>query len=98
MNGIFLRIQIGKGVVVCSLGDGSITEGEVSEAFQMALLKKLPILYLVQDNEWDISAHSDRKSCGCMFTWRWLHNGRRSFGSISDGVAEKTPHTLFGSG
>ncbi len=44
-------------VVVCSLGDASITEGEVSEAFQMAVLKKLPILYLVQDNEWDISAH-----------------------------------------
>jgi len=47
-----------KGVVVCSLGDGSVTEGEVSEAFQMAVLKKLPILYFVQDNEWDISAHS----------------------------------------
>ena len=47
-----------KGVVVCSLGDGSITEGEVSEALQMAVLKKLPILYLVQDNEWDISAYS----------------------------------------
>jgi|TARA_B110000858_G_scaffold125806_1_gene143360 2-oxoisovalerate dehydrogenase E1 component len=45
-------------IVVCSFGDASITEGEVSEAFQMAALKKLPILYLVQDNEWDISAHS----------------------------------------
>tara|TARA_Y100001968_G_C19446368_1_gene765602 strand:- start:2388 stop:4439 length:2052 start_codon:yes stop_codon:yes gene_type:complete len=45
-------------LVVCSLGDASITEGEVAEAFQMAALKKLPILYLVQDNEWDISAHS----------------------------------------
>ena len=45
-------------VVVCSFGDASITEGEVAEAFQMAALKKLPILYLVQDNEWDISAHS----------------------------------------
>ncbi len=43
-------------VVVCSMGDASITEGEVSEAFQMAVLKKLPIIYLVQDNEWDISA------------------------------------------
>ena len=47
-----------KSVVVCSLGDGSITEGEVAEAFQMAVLKQMPILYLVQDNEWDISAHS----------------------------------------
>ena len=45
-------------VVVCSFGDASITEGEVAEAFQMAALKKLPILYLVQDNEWDISAHA----------------------------------------
>lgn len=43
-------------LVLCSLGDGSITEGEVSEAFQMAVLKELPILYLVQDNDWGISA------------------------------------------
>ncbi|HLF65489.1 MAG TPA: thiamine pyrophosphate-dependent enzyme [Saprospiraceae bacterium] len=43
-------------VVVCSLGDASITEGEVSEAFQMAALRQLPILYLVEDNGWDISA------------------------------------------
>ncbi len=45
-----------KPIAVCSLGDASCTEGEVSEAFQMAALKQLPILYLVQDNEWDISA------------------------------------------
>lgn len=46
-------------VVVCSLGDASCTEGEVSEAFQMAALKQFPILYLVQDNEWDISANAE---------------------------------------
>ncbi|MEP7196583.1 MAG: thiamine pyrophosphate-dependent enzyme [Saprospiraceae bacterium] len=45
-------------LVVCSMGDASITEGEVAEAFHMASLKQLPILYLVQDNNWDISAHS----------------------------------------
>lgn len=45
-------------VAVCSLGDASCTEGEVSEAFQMATLKQLPILFFVQDNEWDISAHA----------------------------------------
>ncbi len=45
-------------VVICSMGDASVTEGEVAEAFQMAVLKKLPILYLVQDNEWDISANA----------------------------------------
>ncbi len=46
-------------VVVCSLGDGSVTEGEVSEAFQFAVLHKLPVIYLVQDNDWGISVSSD---------------------------------------
>jgi 2-oxoisovalerate dehydrogenase E1 component len=42
-------------VVICSLGDASVTEGEVSEAFQFAVLKEIPVIYLVQDNEWGIS-------------------------------------------
>lgn len=45
-----------KPIVLCSLGDGAVTEGEVAEAFQMAVLKQLPVLYLVQDNDWGISA------------------------------------------
>ncbi|PCJ80097.1 MAG: tungsten formylmethanofuran dehydrogenase [Bacteroidetes bacterium] len=51
----------GKGespVVMCSIGDAAITEGEVSEALYMTALKKLPMVWLVQDNEWDISAHA----------------------------------------
>ena len=56
--GIAENYGVDKPVVVCSLGDGSVTEGEVAEAFQMAVLKKMPILYFVQDNEWDISAHA----------------------------------------
>ena len=47
-----------KSVVVCSMGDGAVTEGEVSEALQMAVLHKLPMIYLVQDNSWAISATS----------------------------------------
>jgi 2-oxoisovalerate dehydrogenase E1 component len=52
------KIRKGKDnpVVVCSLGDGSVTEGEVAEAFQMAVLHPAPILFLVQDNGWGISA------------------------------------------
>ncbi|MFN3772477.1 thiamine pyrophosphate-dependent enzyme [Cloacibacterium normanense] len=42
-------------VVVCSLGDNSVTEGEAAEAFQFAALHQLPIIFLVQDNEWGIS-------------------------------------------
>ncbi|MFM2359215.1 MAG: hypothetical protein RLY16_1208, partial [Bacteroidota bacterium] len=51
-------------VVICSLGDASVTEGEVSEAFQFAALHQLPILFLVQDNEWGISVTSaEARTC-----------------------------------
>ncbi|TPV32007.1 tungsten formylmethanofuran dehydrogenase [Paucihalobacter ruber] len=49
----------GNSIVLCSLGDASVTEGEIAEAFQMAALKQLPILYLIQDNGWDISANAE---------------------------------------
>lgn len=42
-------------LVVCSIGDGAMTEGEVSEALSFAALKQLPVIYLVQDNDWGIS-------------------------------------------
>ena len=41
---------------LCSIGDGAMTEGEVAEALQMAVLHQLPVIYLVQDNDWGISA------------------------------------------
>lgn len=56
-------------VVVCSLGDASITEGEVSEAFQFAVLKKLPIIYLVQDNRWGISVSAEEARAMDSFTY-----------------------------
>lgn len=46
-------------IAVCSIGDASMTEGEVSEALQMAALKQLPLLFVVQDNGWDISATAE---------------------------------------
>lgn len=46
-------------LTVCSIGDAAMTEGEVSEALHMSGLKQLPIIFLVQDNEWDISAKAE---------------------------------------
>ena len=46
-------------IVICSMGDASVTEGEVSEAMQFAVLKQLPIIYLVQDNNWGISVSAN---------------------------------------
>lgn len=46
-------------IVICSMGDGAMTEGEISEALQFAALKQLPVVYLIQDNQWSISASAD---------------------------------------
>ncbi len=62
-------------VVVCSLGDASCTEGEVSEAFQMAALKQYPIVYLVQDNGWDISANAAETRAQDISTYAQGFNG-----------------------
>ena len=51
-------------LVLCSIGDAAMTEGEVSEALHMATLRQLPILFLIQDNEWDISAHASEVRFG----------------------------------
>lgn len=62
-------------ITVCSLGDASITEGEVAEAFQMAVLKQMPILYLVQDNGWDISANAEETRAQDAFEYAKGFNG-----------------------
>ena len=67
-------------IVICSLGDASVTEGEVSEAFQFAALHQLPILFLVQDNEWGISVSSAEARTANAFEFI---KGFRGFESVS---------------
>ncbi|MBO2012593.1 tungsten formylmethanofuran dehydrogenase [Siccationidurans soli] len=50
------QLTTNQSLSLCSIGDGAMTEGEVAEALQMAILHQLPIIYLVQDNDWGISA------------------------------------------
>ena len=57
--GIAEDVGADKPIAVCSIGDAATTEGEYSEAMQMAALKQFPILFFVQDNEWDISANAE---------------------------------------
>lgn len=68
---------IEKPIVLCSLGDGSVTEGEVAEAFQMAVLHNLPILYLVQDNDWGISASGNEMRAMDAFDYALGFKGMR---------------------
>lgn len=84
-------------IVICSLGDGSVTEGEVSEAMQFAALKQLPIIYLVQDNQWSISASAEEVramnayefAAGFKGLKRWQCDGSdfiRSYETMSEAI------------
>lgn len=66
-------------LVLCSLGDASVTEGEVAEAFQMAGLRQLPILYLIQDNGWDISANAEETRAQDAFEYIQGFHGIEAF-------------------
>lgn len=84
-------------IVICSLGDGSVSEGEVSEAFQFAVLKELPIIYLVQDNDWSISATAEEirttnayeYAAGFIGLKRWQCDGSdfiRSYATMEEAI------------
>ncbi len=92
-------------VVLCSIGDGAMTEGEVSEALQMAVLKQLPIIYLVQDNQWGISATAAEMRTMDAYEFaagfKGLHRMRvdgRDFTASYHGMAEAFAHVRAGRG
>jgi 2-oxoisovalerate dehydrogenase E1 component len=51
-------------VVYVSLGDGATSEGEFWESLNWACLRKLPVLYVVQDNGYAISVPVDAQTAG----------------------------------
>lgn len=48
-------------VVVCVLGDGTISEGNVHEGMNIASLLKLPIVYVIENNGYAISQPASRQ-------------------------------------
>jgi len=80
-------------LVLCSLGDASVTEGEVAEAFQMAGLRQLPILYLIQDNGWDISANAEETRAQNAYEYIQGFHGIEAY-SIDGSVFEESYVTV----
>ncbi|NNM54220.1 MAG: transketolase [Spirochaetales bacterium] len=49
-------------IVLCALGDGMSQQGEVLEAIAHAVRETLPVLFLIEDNNWAISTKTQTKT------------------------------------
>lgn len=52
-----------KNVTIVMGGDGSIEEGSFYESMLMAKSMKLPVMFLVENNEWSMSTRIDQRRC-----------------------------------
>lgn len=58
-------LRPGEGLIsVCALGDGSMNQGAVLESLNLAAIRNLPVLFVVEDNGYGISVPSHRASAG----------------------------------
>ena len=58
-----VRDQPSRPIVLCAVGDGTTQQGEFLEACAEAVRHSLPVLFLVEDNEWAISTTTTGKTC-----------------------------------
>jgi 2-oxoisovalerate dehydrogenase E1 component len=61
--GLYRHADDGEVVLVCA-GDGATSEGEFWESLNIACLKRLPLLYLIEDNGYAISVPIECQTAG----------------------------------
>ena len=90
----FAQKYLGNGkITLCYLGDGAINQGAFHEALNMAALWEIPIIYIIENNEYSMGTTVARSSAGNPLTNRSLAYDMASIvanGMDVDDVREKT--------
>ncbi|HVJ48140.1 thiamine pyrophosphate-dependent dehydrogenase E1 component subunit alpha [Desulfitobacterium sp.] len=64
------KLQNNDKVTVIFFGDGAVDEGTFHESLNFALLKKLPVIYICENNHWAINSHQSQRHSGESI-YRW---------------------------
>lgn len=62
-------VQHSDRVTAVFFGDGAVDEGTFHESLNFAALKKLPVLYVCENNQYAINAHVSKRHSGEIYQW-----------------------------
>lgn len=91
------------GICFTIMGDGAVNNGQVHEAFNMAKLYNLPVVYIIENNNYGMGTCIERSSANCEFYRRGdVIPGIRLCGMdvsvVRDAVRFAVEHVLDGDG
>jgi pyruvate dehydrogenase E1 component alpha subunit len=66
--GFYHKYSSDNGVAVAYMGDGSANQGQVAECYNMAALWKLPVLYVIENNQYGMGTSVQRSSAGKLYS------------------------------
>ena len=59
-----------KGASMAFMGDGAVNQGAVHEAFNLASLWNLPVVFVIENNRYSMGTSQSRSSAGCSLAQR----------------------------
>ncbi|MBF0120902.1 MAG: thiamine pyrophosphate-dependent dehydrogenase E1 component subunit alpha [Desulfobacterales bacterium] len=62
--GLSSKMKGSKNVSMIFFGDGAADEGVLYESLNFAMLKKLPVIYVLENNQWSVCSHVSARKAG----------------------------------